>query len=557
MLKFLVYETLAGRADTLKGYTIGLSVFGRDEDFDPQADPIVRLEARRLRHDLDSYYIAEGAGNPIRISIPKGQYAPRFHDQRQDPASLAPEGGNTDADTTPSDALVIPAQKETGRRYQQLPWAIAALATVVAILALAGCLFLFLSGDTPARPDASAPSVMVLPFEVASVDPKEQLLAAGISDQIMTALSLFPDFKIYLPPSQDLSSGRIDPIEVGRAEGISFVISGSVGSDRGRIRVNARLVHAETKRVLWSGSYYRARNAGTLLDIEHDIAGEIAGIAGQAYGVIKTQLAQALPRVDAAGKDSFECVLRGYVYRRNFSNELYPVVRGCLEEAVRRDPGYAEAWAMLGWIYLDGARFGIGQEGNPELAYDRALDAASHALTLDAGNVLGLKAMSSINHYMGNVAEGERFARKALELNPYDPDAQAQLGWRLAAVGKMGEGIPLLQQAIERTSNAPGWYFHMIAIDHLLNGRYPEMLTAAKKGTVDGSSISWCLVAIAQAELGNPAPAELALRKVAEISPELYADPAKVLRSHQVEEKTIDALLTGLKKAGWSAPPNG
>ncbi|MEC9401640.1 MAG: hypothetical protein VX374_03930, partial [Pseudomonadota bacterium] len=68
MLTFLIEEALAGRADTLKGYAIGLAVFGRDENFDPQSDPIVRLEARRLRHDLDSYYIAEGARNPIRIS---------------------------------------------------------------------------------------------------------------------------------------------------------------------------------------------------------------------------------------------------------------------------------------------------------------------------------------------------------------------------------------------------------------------------------------------------------------------------------------------------------
>jgi len=76
MLSYLVEELLAGRGHLLKGYTIGVSVFGREENFDPQADPVVRLEARRLRQDLDSYYVADGRCNPFRISIPKGRYIP-------------------------------------------------------------------------------------------------------------------------------------------------------------------------------------------------------------------------------------------------------------------------------------------------------------------------------------------------------------------------------------------------------------------------------------------------------------------------------------------------
>ena len=69
-------ETLAGRGESLKGYAIALAVFGRGASFDPQADPVVRLEARRLRRDLDSYYMEAGQYDPVRISIPKGSYVP-------------------------------------------------------------------------------------------------------------------------------------------------------------------------------------------------------------------------------------------------------------------------------------------------------------------------------------------------------------------------------------------------------------------------------------------------------------------------------------------------
>ena len=69
-LSYVVEEALAGRAGRLKGVSIAMSVFDRDETFDQQTDPIVRLEARRLRHGLDSHYATAGREDPIRISIP-------------------------------------------------------------------------------------------------------------------------------------------------------------------------------------------------------------------------------------------------------------------------------------------------------------------------------------------------------------------------------------------------------------------------------------------------------------------------------------------------------
>ena len=89
-------ETLAGRADGLKGYAVEHAVFGRDETFDA-SNPTrcVRFEARRLRRDLDSYYVDAGGRDPVRITIPKGGYVPHFEWHR------APTGAppSDDADT--------------------------------------------------------------------------------------------------------------------------------------------------------------------------------------------------------------------------------------------------------------------------------------------------------------------------------------------------------------------------------------------------------------------------------------------------------------------------
>ena len=77
-LRYIVEETLAGRSERLKGYNIAVEALGRDETFNPQSDPVVRLEARQLRNDLARYFVNTGRGDPVRIDIPKGGYVPTF-----------------------------------------------------------------------------------------------------------------------------------------------------------------------------------------------------------------------------------------------------------------------------------------------------------------------------------------------------------------------------------------------------------------------------------------------------------------------------------------------
>jgi Tol biopolymer transport system component len=78
LLRFLVVETLEGRADRLKDYTLGSEALGRGDGFDPRIDPIARVEASRLRSRLELYYATEGSADPVVISLPKGGYVPQF-----------------------------------------------------------------------------------------------------------------------------------------------------------------------------------------------------------------------------------------------------------------------------------------------------------------------------------------------------------------------------------------------------------------------------------------------------------------------------------------------
>src|SRR5438046_10579088 len=103
-LTFIVQETLAGRGERLKEFVVGVEVFGKDESFDPRNDPIVRVQARRLRAQLARYYREEGPGDDLVIDIPKGGYATTFKPLKS-PASKRP---TTSSLVSRNTVLVLP-----------------------------------------------------------------------------------------------------------------------------------------------------------------------------------------------------------------------------------------------------------------------------------------------------------------------------------------------------------------------------------------------------------------------------------------------------------------
>lgn len=555
LLRYLVDELLGGRGGELKGYSIATLVFDRDDSFDPQADPVVRLEARRLRHDLDGYYASAGRENPLRITIPKGQYAPVIEWAESEVAvQQSPPVSGMVADATPSvSPLIGYGDIGVARPYRR-----------TAFIAVASLLFLFgilaYSFFTPKaaiadhRSMENGTSIVVLPFDTDSSNPRNVLLATGMADEIMGGINRFGGVRLYLASGLATKVSGNDPIQIGRDLDLTYVLSGTMEVDEpgGMLRVTTRLVDVKTQRILWIGSYDREYSANSFRAVQLEIANSIASALGQPYGVLRTADINNLSNSATTTMSSYECVLQAYAYRRLLTQALHAPALSCLERAIKRDPNYVDAWGMLAWLYMDEGRFGWLKIGTKEDAYRRAISTAQHALALDRNNVAALKALSSTLHYMGDFAESLRVQRLAYAANPNDPDTLAQLGWRLAVRGNFKEGIPILNEAIERSVNPPGWYYHLIAIDQYLNGRYADMRETARRSTSDGSGMSWSFVAIAEGALGQTVAAHEALARMAEKSPLLARDPASAYRRHQAIDSIVDALVAGLRKAGWN-----
>ena len=199
-LKYIVTETLSGRADRIKAYSIAVEVFGRDTSFDPQSDPVVRIEAGRIRRALERYYLTSGSSDPIAIAIPKGSYVPVFssrgeelRSEQQRPVSIEPKPA------PPAEA----SHDKWRRRTRSL--AISAFAVIVVVLAAWAA---FQWSVSPRKSevgspglDASGPNfpkLLVEPFQDATGTAEGATIAIGLTEEVVEKLARFKDLVVVL-----------------------------------------------------------------------------------------------------------------------------------------------------------------------------------------------------------------------------------------------------------------------------------------------------------------------------------------------------------------------
>ena len=437
------------------------------------------------------------------------------------------------------------------RLWPRTVGAVGAILALVGMLALVGILAVaWLSrGDTLPADSLAArgyPRVVIMPFVAVDSSEGSRALSASLGAELIHDLRHFEGFRIYQPPD---GSDLVSIAAKLRGEpGALYAVYGQIQAEGAWARINASLHDLRTEEVIWNAAYDVAIAPGALVDLRDAVAGRIATALGQPYGPISEDLGRSNSSAQPASLDSYRCVLASYDYRRNFSSTAYGPMLACLEAAVARDPEYSDAWAMLGWLHLDAGRYEFPGAAPMEAEYTAALAAARHAQALAPESVLALKALSSIQHYRGRYDESERLARRAVELNPHDPDSLAQLGWRLAVRGKFDEGVPLLRQAIDRTVDPPGWYFHLIAIDHLMKGDYAAMRREAERAALSGRPIAEALLAIAAGGLGDRETARAALNRI-DPGSLIGRDAATYFRRHGATEEIVTALMDGLDRA--------
>jgi TolB-like protein/Tfp pilus assembly protein PilF len=562
LLGYIVEQGLSGREDQLRAHEIAVAVLGRDESFDPQTDPIVRMEVGRLRRDLEHYDLTAGRDDPLRIAIPKGSYVPVFQ-----PGALAPEA-RPPPGTSPAPAVPAEEALSTVRASGPAPGrrrlAIAAGVLALGLVALVSLLLALRGGGHAGRiAQAAGPAVIVQPFRSLSPGEDGRLLASGITGELIADLMRFDNLEVYAGAPPEPGEADMPP---AAAERVAFVVTGGVQEEDPRFRVTVRLTDRATGQVLWSQRFDRDTKPADILDVQAEIAAGVASHLAQPYGIVTSAAAQRLGQAEPATMFAYNCVQRAFAFRVAFSRELYPPVRACLEESVRRDPGYADAWAMLAFAHLDAARFGLAPPAAKAGEMAAGLEAARHAVALAPKRARSQQALAALLFMSGDHEAAERVQRAAIALNPNDPESLAQLGWRLMVRGRGHEGRTYLQAAIDRSIRAPSWYHSTLALALYLDGAVSKARDAAELGSADCCAVGQAALAIAEAAVGDTPAAHAALGEAVRQAPILARDPRAFWSRFQMSGDVADRLVAGLRKAGLvvaaradtpSPPPTG
>jgi adenylate cyclase len=383
-LEYIVDETLAGRGDRLKGVTIAIDVFGRDAaTFDPQHDPVVRIEAAKLRRSLERYYLTAGKDEPIRIDIPKGTYVPTF-ERRGHPSLPAPA-------REPGAAVVQPlAPREARPRWYWLTTALLAGSFVGALGWLVTDLLVSRSwsgSEDAATELPRGPKIAVLPFQNLSGDPEQAYFAEGVTDQVVTDLARFKAlFVLSMESTAKYQEQSADLQQIKRELGVDYLLDGSIRREMGKIRLSTRLVDTESGKIIWSETYRDELTPSKVFGIQDDVSQQVSTIVASNYGMIAQGDLTGAQRRPPESFAAYDCVLRYYHYQRSFDPQEHAQVRACLERAVELEPDYADAWAVLANIYAQEHRFGFNPR--PELydSYERSLTAAYRAVEIEPRN---------------------------------------------------------------------------------------------------------------------------------------------------------------------------
>ncbi len=278
-LRYVVEETLAGRAGRIKAYSIATSVFGRGADFDPQLDSIVRIEAGRLRRALDRYYLTGGRADALRITIPRGAYVPVF------------ETGS--AAGTPGGERALAA----GAR-------------------------------APGRPGCT---ILVHPFEEEGDQSAHPNVTRGLMRQVIVGLARFTDLHVYgIDTTLSRAAGRQDPDE---PIDVDFLLTGGTTMTADRFTLEALLIDARTGRYVWGETFDRGLEPGEITRTRDEVANSVVRSLAQPYGVIYSERARDAEGKPAGSLSSYESVLLFHEYWRTYDRALFDSVRDALEAA--------------------------------------------------------------------------------------------------------------------------------------------------------------------------------------------------------------------------------
>ena len=488
-LTYLVTLHVEGRSDEIKAYSIGVDVFERGRDFDPHTNPHVRISAGRLRRSLRAYYWDEGAGDHIRIVVPKGTYVPSI---TRSNSGLATTG-------------------------------VASHATL-------------------------PPTIAVLPFRNLTAGNDLDYLAIGFSQELTDALTKFDEFKVIgfgrRPEDDQSHSQTVDEI---RARGIGFLVDGDIRSSGTQVKVSFRLIDTSDDSRLAAYSFRFALECDGIFEVQEDIGRRIAAHFGAEYGHINQKRYRIIQQSKPKTLSEQDLLLRYYHYVTVLTPEAAVEYEKAALEALEREPDSALLNALVGGLYS-----GIYTLDFPgaDQAYEKFGGLIEKAHALDPNHQI-VKSHLGTKCFLFD--ERERFfklyegGQEWLANSPFRLGAYAM--WT-CYFGEWELGKQMLAEVIDHNLTVPGWLYGVMSHYHYRRSDYHKALEFAYSCQIPGLFWPHVYRLTALAQLGREDEANKEYQDLLSVRPD-FVDRGRHLMCMTIKDSDlIDRILEGFEKIG-------
>ncbi|HEX2712557.1 MAG TPA: tetratricopeptide repeat protein [Candidatus Acidoferrales bacterium] len=498
-LRFAVEQVIRGCADQLKEYVVGLEVFDRKQPYDPQADPIVRVEAHRLRSKLKEYYKSEGRKDRLLIHFPKGTYVPIFRIR----------------EVKAYDAERVPSQRRSPHDWS---------------------------------------TIGVLPFTDLSSEKDQEHFCRGMAEEITNALAHVEGLHVASRTSAFLLSGKyLDVCEVGRKLHVSTVLEGSVRKAGERVRVTVQVANVADGYHLWSETYDREMR--DVFAIEDEISRAV--VKALKVKLVDQQGSQLVRRrTENLGAYNLYCKGRYY-------HDMWDLQKSIeyFQQATAEDCNYAAAYAGLAESYSLAAFYGVLPPREVmQAAKVAAMKAVEIDATLGAAHTsLGViktvydwdwfgakqefqyalelqprdaNARYWHAHYLESMAwlrEAIAEMKLALEIDPLSPVINVNLAMAYYLNGQYSEAIDQSSKAIGLNPRFAGGYWSL-GLAYEQRSKYKEAIESLQKATVLSSGSPWMAGALGHcyALSGKRDMARKVLEELETLSRRKYVSPVSM-----------------------------
>jgi adenylate cyclase len=367
-----------------------------------------------------------------------------------------------------------------------------------------------MAGAEGALPLPDKPSIAVLPFDNMSADPEQEYFADGITEDIITELSRYPDLMVIARNSAFIYKGRaVDPKMVTAELGVRYILEGSVRKAGNRIRVTAQLIDGVHAGHLWAERF--DRDLEDIFAVQDEITRIVVGTLGpklQAAG------ADLVMNEDPARLNAYDLVLRALVHFRRYTKADHEETERLARAAIEIDRSYARAYSVLAMNLLQSRNSGYAED--PEESLAAGLEAARKAVSLDDNDAQAHSALAMLYLFDGRHEQSITESRRAVELNPNLADGHAYFANALACSGRTADALAELDMAMRLNPHYPANYLMILGRTQFVHGDCQAAIAPLERAlnirpefTPARTALAACYSAAGRFEEANSLVAEL------------------------------------------------